>query len=172
MKSTSFRYFLLLVFFSCDSTNEKQKKIDEEKLRDPLIILNKTAVEKESEQIDMYVKRHNWDVIKTGTGLRYMIYHKGDGQQAKTGQKAKVNFEISLLNGTVCYSTKESGPQEFLIGESNVESGLHEGITYLHVGDKAKLILPSHLAHGLVGDLNKIPARSTITYDIELLEIK
>lgn len=162
---------ILMVLLSCEGSGKKEK-IDSEALKEPLIQVNKTAAEIESGQIDGYVKRHNWEVNKTGTGLRYLVYEKGTGEQAKTGQVARVNFEISLLNGTVCYSTKESGPQEFLIGESAVESGLHEGITYLHVGDKAKLILPSHLAHGLVGDLNKIPPRSTVIYDIELVGLK
>ena len=54
----------------------------------------------------------------------------------------------------------------------NVETGLHEGIKYMKVGEKAKMILPSHLAHGLIGDSKKIPPRSTIVYDIELLDLK
>jgi FKBP-type peptidyl-prolyl cis-trans isomerase FkpA len=54
----------------------------------------------------------------------------------------------------------------------NVESGLHEGILYMNEGSKALLVIPSHLAHGLVGDMNKIPPKSTIVYDIELLELK
>jgi FKBP-type peptidyl-prolyl cis-trans isomerase len=41
----------------------------------------------------------------------------------------------------------------------------------MHVGDKARLILPPHLAHGLLGDENRIPARSIIVYEIELLDI-
>jgi len=36
-------------------------------------------------------------------------------------------------------------------------------------GDRAKLIVPSHLAFGLLGDLKKIPAGATLVYDIEIL---
>lgn len=162
----------LVCFFSCQSDSGTTKKMDEEMLKEPLIRANKTAAEIESEQIEAFVKRQEWGVTTTGTGLRYFVYRQGKGAKAEIGKTAKVNFEISLLNGTVCYSSKEKGPQQFRIGESEVESGLHEGITYLHVGDKAKLILPSHLAHGLIGDMNKIPPRSTIIYDIELLELK
>jgi FKBP-type peptidyl-prolyl cis-trans isomerase len=53
-----------------------------------------------------------------------------------------------------------------------VESGLEEGILLLREGDKAKFILPPHLAHGLLGDDNKIPARSIIVYDLELLSLE
>ena len=126
----------------------------------------------ENEQIEAFVKRYKWDVTKTGTGLRYMIYKEGRGEKAKEGQYATVDFVVTLLNGDTAYSTEKDRPQQFLIGMDNVESGLHEGIQYMRVGDRAKLILPSYLAHGLVGDLNKIPPRSTIIYDIELLALK
>ncbi len=167
-----FIIFLICKFSSCVEEPVQLKTLDENKLREPLILANKTAAEAESEQIDAFVKRHGWDVIKTGTGLRYFIYRKGEGEKAMPGQVARVNFEILLISGVICYSTEKKCPQEFLIGESEVESGLHEGITYMRVGDKAKIILPSHLAHGLAGDLNKIPPRSTIIYDIELVGLK
>ena len=38
-------------------------------------------------------------------------------------------------------------------------------------GDKAKLIVPSHLAHGLVGDFDKIPPLTPIVVDIQLYKI-
>ena len=58
------------------------------------------------------------------------------------------------------------------IGKDNVESGIHEGITYLRVGDKAKLLIPSYLAHGLVGDKNKIPPRATLVVDLHLIRLQ
>jgi FKBP-type peptidyl-prolyl cis-trans isomerase len=51
-----------------------------------------------------------------------------------------------------------------------VESGLHEGIKYMKKGEKARLILPPHLAHGLIGDMNKIPMNATLIYDIQVID--
>jgi FKBP-type peptidyl-prolyl cis-trans isomerase len=42
----------------------------------------------------------------------------------------------------------------------------------MHVGDKAKFILPSHLAHGIMGDNDKIPPLTPVVYNIELLSIQ
>jgi FKBP-type peptidyl-prolyl cis-trans isomerase len=42
----------------------------------------------------------------------------------------------------------------------------------MHVGDKAKFLLPSYMAHGMHGDDAKIPALSAIVVDLELLEVK
>jgi len=53
-----------------------------------------------------------------------------------------------------------------------VESGLHEVMKYLREGDRAVVIIPSHLAFGLLGDLDKVPPFSTVVYDIYLAEVE
>ncbi len=167
---------ILFLFIVCSCSNNEQKSslknLSNKDLKETLIEANRIAAEKESIQIDGYVSRRKLDVETTGTGLRYVIYHSGGGEKAENGRMAVVKYEVSLLDGTICYSTEEKGPEEFKIGKDNVESGLHEGITYMKVGDKAKIIIPSYLAHGLAGDFNKIPVRSTIIYDIELIALK
>ena len=110
--------------------------------------------------------------MKAQTGLRFAVIKKGNGNQAKLGQFATINYSISLLDGTLCYDSKKTGPETFLIGQDHVESGLHEGIQKMQVGDKCLLIMPPHLAHGLLGDDKKIPPLSCIVYEVELLQIK
>jgi FKBP-type peptidyl-prolyl cis-trans isomerase len=41
-------------------------------------------------------------------------------------------------------------------------------VKYLKHGDKALLLIPSHLAHGLLGDFKKIPPQMPIIYDVEI----
>lgn len=164
--------YILLLLTCCCQPRETQQ-VDYQKIKDPLIDANIQSIHLESDQIDAYIKRRKWPVLKTGTGLRYYIYKENkSGEQAKNGKVASISYEISLLNGDICYSTKETGPKSFLIGMDDVESGLHEGIQYLRVGEKAKIIIPSHLAHGLAGDLKKIPQKSSIVYDVELISLK
>lgn len=155
-----------------NSEKEKAKSLTQEEVQQPMIRVNKQLIKNESENIDAYITRQNWEVEKTGTGLRYMIYKKGTGEPATHGKIAKINYKVNLLDGTLCYTSDKTGPQEFKIGEDNVESGLHEGIQYLKEGDKAKIIIPSHLAHGLIGDSEKIPPLSPIVYDVELIDVK
>ncbi len=167
---------LLLALFtqSCTDSHRKQQQvqnIQSKGFQDKLIEANKMYVKRETDEIDQYVNHHGWQMIKTGTGLRYMITSKGNGEQAKEGQRAKLNFKISLLDGTLCYSSDSTGAKEFTIGQDHVETGLHEGIQYLHVGDKATFILPSYLAYGLVGDGNKIPSKASVLYQVELLSV-
>jgi FKBP-type peptidyl-prolyl cis-trans isomerase FkpA len=133
--------------------------------------VNRLLVKKDSARIAEYIKNRNWDMIETKTGLWYKIYEKGTGKKSKEGLYATINYNVELLDGTQCYSSDSLGPKRFKIGRGSVESGLEEGILLLKEGDKARFILPPHLAHGLVGDDNRIPARSIIVYDVELLSL-
>jgi FKBP-type peptidyl-prolyl cis-trans isomerase FkpA len=177
MKTIAQMAFLLLLLtgWACKDQHKQTTKnvnIQSKEFQDKLIEANKMYVRQESDEIDQYIAHKGWNMIKTGTGLRYMIIQKGTGAQAKPEQSAKVNYKISLLDGRVCYTSDSTGPKEFIVAGDNVESGLHEGIQYMHVGDKAILILPSHLAHGLVGDENKIPPKASVIYELELLSLK
>lgn len=170
------RYTPIILFFllySCSNTKKEDKPVPSPaELKESLVNVNKIYAKKESDDIDQYISRRNWSMVSTGTGLRCMIYKNGWGEQAKADQFARVNYKISLLDGTVCYSSEKSGPKEFLIDQDHVESGLHEGVKYMKVGDKAILIIPSHLAHGLIGDEDKIPAKATLVFDLELLSLR
>jgi FKBP-type peptidyl-prolyl cis-trans isomerase FkpA len=167
MKKLSLIFFLLLLF-SCKE-EKKDKPISWTK--EDSIEMNTEWNEDEEFYIEKYLKRRpNWDMEETGTGLRYMIHERGNGDSAVRGLRAKVDYSVSLLTDEVLYSSKETGPTSFKIDHSSVESGLQEGIKRMRVGDKAIFIIPSHLAHGLVGDMNKVPPLETIVMDIHFIE--
>ena len=136
-----------------------------------LLRINKYLVGKDADIIRGYLKRRNWTMNTSPTGLWYMIYRKGNGAPAKTGKEATINYKVWLLDGTLCYSSDSLGQKKFRIGKGGVEKGLEEGILLLHVGDKARFIMPPHLADGLIGDEDRIPPRSIILYDLELVNI-
>jgi FKBP-type peptidyl-prolyl cis-trans isomerase FkpA len=162
-----------ILFVGCNQNKPKQEPVfHKDNYAEPLIKVNKKLIEKESKDIDNWLRRHQIDAESTGTGLRFAIIKKGTGNQARLGQYATINYRLSLLDGTLCYDSKKTGPETFLIGQDHVESGLHEGIQKMHVGDKSLIIMPPHLAHGLLGDDKKIPPLSCIIYEVELLQIK
>ncbi len=160
------------LFISCGEDHKPRHNPNSKELKETLMKVNKNLVGSENQAIEQYIKRYGWEMEKTGTGLRYMIYKHGKGEKAAFGKIAKLNYKVGLLDGTKCYSSSENGPKVFRIGKGGVESGLEEGVLFLHVGDRAKFILPSHLAFGLVGDSKKIPAKAVLVYDIELIELK
>lgn len=165
--------FSLVALYSCGSKKKPQQVIMNIKaFDDPLVNKNKQLSKEEKRAIDSYVQRNHFDMIETGTGVRYLIYEKGKGRTPTTKDIVLIDFDIKLLDGTICYSSRQTGAEEFVVDYDNVESGLHEAIKYLHVGDKAIIIIPSHRAFGLAGDQDRIPPLSTVVYNITLLNIK
>jgi FKBP-type peptidyl-prolyl cis-trans isomerase FkpA len=166
---------VLILSISCSNEPEKKKRLTREEMAQynkSLETANKYLTTLDAERIENYYKRRNWEMKVTETGMWYQIYQKGNGSKAKEGQIAVLNYRISLLDGTLCYSSDSTGAKEFAIGHGGVESGLEEGILLLRIGDKARFILPPYKAHGLIGDMDKIPARSIIIYELELLDLK
>lgn len=165
--------FVVSLLLSCNNPPEQPKReINRKEIEEPLLNANKQAIKAEDDQIENYISRHKWNMTKTGSGLRYAIYKKGSGPKAEIGKIAIMNYSVELISGEEIYSSEKDGAMEFLIGKGGVESGIEEGILLLHVGDHAKFIIPSHLGFGLIGDQNKVPPKSTLIYDIELLELK
>ena len=171
MRVLQFLIIIMIVTGCACGQRQATDRTPPQNLEDRLIQANKTMVEHEDEDINNYVERTGWDMITTGTGLRYWIYEKGEGDPGKFGQVAVFNYEAKLITGKLCYSSDSTGTKQFLIGKGGVESGLEEAMLLLRKGDRAKIILPSHLAFGMVGDDNCIPKRATVIYDVEMLDL-
>lgn len=162
---------ILICFSACGQKNRPQNEM-KMPTQEESIQAGKSMAKQEDTEINAYIERYNLAMERTGTGLRYKILKQGTGVNPSPGMKATVKFKTSLLDGTICYSSDSTGNETFVVDRDNVESGLHEGIKKLSKGGIAKFILPSHLAHGLTGDNNRIPARSPVVYDIELIDLK
>jgi len=148
------------------------KILTQEQVTEKLLEGNKAAIEFENEQINKFIQGKGWKMIQTGTGLRYQVIEKGKGEKTAVGKRVQFEYEVKLLSGETIYSSEKSGLKEFALGSGGVESGLEEGMLLLNVGDKARFILPSYLAHGLSGDQNQIPAKSTLIYTVKLIDLK
>lgn len=141
-------------------------------LKEQLLDMNREDVRVENVQIESLVKRYGWKTESEKTGVRLVLQKMGNGNTAKNGQMASLEYTLRLIDGTKVYSSKEDGLKTFKIGSGGVESGLEEAILKLHVGDEAIIIIPSYRAYGLVGDGNKIPPRSTLIYQVKLLKLE
>ncbi|KPK86844.1 MAG: hypothetical protein AMS27_04140 [Bacteroides sp. SM23_62_1] len=163
-----------MILFPLVTCKEEKKKMSDKDIgeqKEIMVRVNKYLVKKDVELIESYIDRREWEMEVTESGLFYQIYEHGNGKPAESGRYATINYMVSLLDGTICYDSDETGPKQFLIGRSNEESGLEQGVLMMRVGDKARFIMPPHLAHGLLGDERNIPPRSIIVYEVELLEI-
>jgi FKBP-type peptidyl-prolyl cis-trans isomerase FkpA len=164
-------FLSLFTSLSCGGPDNNSQPNKPKDFTEPLINVNKQLVASEDQRIDDFIARYKWKMHTTGTGLRYYVYKNGTGPAPEAGDIARMHYSVVLLNGDTLYTSCERGIKEFMIGQGAVESGLEEGILFLKKGDRAKLILPSHLAFGLVGDSDKIPAKAALVYDIELIDL-
>ena len=181
MRNFIFYWCIGLGFVMCKSNKSNDIPMPEDFNQPPKITTKESTTisrfwtKDEAYKIKRFVERNQWDAIVSETGLYCYIYAKNaDGKQAKRGDVAVVNFKVRLLDAdtTLCYASQKGAPQDILIEMDNVESGLHEALTYLRERESAYVILPHYLAHGLVGDLDRIPPLSPVLYDIELIELK
>jgi FKBP-type peptidyl-prolyl cis-trans isomerase len=103
------------------------------------------------------------ETIKQGAGDRVtksgdMISVHYTGTLASTGAK----FDSSLDRGT---------PFRFDLGAGQVIKGWDQGLLGMKVGEKRKLTIPPALGYGDEAMGTKIPANSTLIFEVELLEI-
>ena len=169
-----FSVVLLVIMLACDNDKSKHynQVVDNKLLEELLVKNNVDLLKKESDLIDDYVKRNGLEVTKTGTGLRFQILNAGEGELIKKGDIITIQYEVSFLNGEVVYSSENDGNKTFVVGRGGVESGLEEGVLKLNKYSEAILILPSHLAHGLVGDGRRILHKSVLVYRLKVTDIK
>jgi peptidyl-prolyl cis-trans isomerase A (cyclophilin A) len=110
---------------------------------------------------------------ETASGLRYQIIQKGTGAKAEKGQQVSVHYQGALIDGTVFDSSyKRKEPIEFQLGIGQVISGWDEGLQLLHVGDKARFVIPSDLAYGSAGAGGVIPPDAILVFDVEMVGAK
>lgn len=169
-------FLTLFVLISCSNHKNDNSKptnqVNPDEYLEDLEQANKYFIVNEDDQISEYSNRYGWKMDKTGTGLRYYIYEHGNGKEVENDMIVKFDFVVNLLNGTVCYDSKQMGAKEIRIGKAEVVSGLEEGLLLLRQGDRAKFIIPSHLAFGWLGDSDKIPTRAVLIYDVKVLEVR
>ena len=164
---------IMLFFSSCGESPRPVTATSHIRLTDEkLIDYNRGVIKTEEQEIEDFLARYRWDMKQSSTGLRYLIYRKGNGRQAGTGMMARFHYSVGLLNGTLVYSSDSLEEKAFILGHGGVETGLEEGMLLLREGDRAKFIIPSYLAFGLLGDQRKIPPGATLVYDIDLIELQ
>jgi len=102
-------------------------------------------------------------------GLKYQDLIVGIGQKPRRGRKVVVQYTLTLENGKKIDSSGKKG-FAFRFGTGEVIKGWDLGIASMQVGGERHLIVPPHLGYGDKRTGN-IPAKSTLHFDVKLLEV-
>lgn len=128
------------------------------------------APNKKEGQAFLEANKKKEGVVTTASGLQYKIIKEGTGPKPSAGDRVKVHYQGSLLNGKVFDSSIERGePATF--GVNEVIPGWTEALQLMPVGSKWQLFIPSDLGYGDAGAGQDIKPGSTLLFDVELIEI-
>lgn len=111
-------------------------------------------------------------VFTTSSGLQYMVLRQGSGLRPKPGERVKVNYVGTLLDGTKFDSSYDRG-EPAVFGLNQVIPGWTEGVGMMPIGGKYRFWIPGHMAYGEQGGGNgTIGPNSTLIFDVELLGVQ
>jgi FKBP-type peptidyl-prolyl cis-trans isomerase len=111
--------------------------------------------------------------VTTETGLKYVELSCGDGVEAIRGATVTVDYVGRLEDGKKFDSSIDRGePFVFALGAGEVIPGWDEGIAGMRVGGMRRLTIPPDLAYGETGYPPVIPPDSTLTFEVDLLEVE
>jgi len=110
-------------------------------------------------------------VKETDSGLQYKVLEEGSGVSPDSTDRVRVNYEGTLIDGTVFDSSYERGePVTFPL--NRVIPGWTEGLQLMKEGAKYKFFIPGTLAYGQnPPPQGPIGPNETLIFEVELLKV-
>ncbi|MEC4768862.1 FKBP-type peptidyl-prolyl cis-trans isomerase [Halomonas sp. CUBES01] len=110
------------------------------------------------------------DVTVMESGLQYEVLEAGDGESPGPQDTVEVNYEGTLLDGTVFDSSFERG-ESVSFQVNQVIEGWQEALQAMSVGDSWMLYIPADLAYGESGQ-GPIGPNEVLTFRVDLLDVE
>lgn len=139
------------------------------------IIFIERALERRADW--MAIKSWNKEQVNQGftiapSGLAYKVLTEGNGLQAFKGKRVSVHYTGYLLDGKKFDSSRDRGKEfQFTLGAGQVIQGWDEGVAMMKVGSRYLFRLPPDLAYGDRGFPGAIPPKSTLYFDVQLIDV-
>ena len=110
--------------------------------------------------------------VETDSGLEYQVIREGSGPRPVEGQWVRVDESTSLPDGTLIFSTWDTGqPVRFQLGAEMVVDGMEEIVYDMRVGEKRNAIMPPAITKRQRYP-NVFGPDDTLHFVIELVEIE
>jgi FKBP-type peptidyl-prolyl cis-trans isomerase FkpA len=97
---------------------------------------------------------------------------EGTGPEAMSGDLVRIHYVGTLSDGKEFDSSRKRGEAfEFRLGGGSTIRGFDTAVTGMKVGGTRRATIPPELGYGRRGMPPSIPPNSTLTFEVELLEI-
>jgi FKBP-type peptidyl-prolyl cis-trans isomerase FkpA len=110
------------------------------------------------------------ETVATKSGLQITMLKEGTGPSPKASDRVEVHYHGTFEDGTVFDSSVDRG-KTATFPLRRVIKCWTEGLQLMKVGGKARLVCPPTIAYGSRSK-GKIPANSTLYFDVELIAIE
>lgn len=134
-------------------------------LRDNMIAANRIIAQSEEQQIDSYASRRGWQMQRLPGGARVMATRHATGARIDYEDTVTLSYSVEDLAGRTIYSRRTD---TVVCGRLQPTRGLDAALRTLDHGSRARVILPSEQAYGVVGDGDRIGTRVVLVYDLEV----
>lgn len=113
--------------------------------------------------------------LEQASGLYFLpVTTNPNARRVTAGTTVSVLYTAHLLDatGTVfdASSLHNNVPVTFTVGAGQLIPGFEEGISLMHIGDRAELLIPSGLAYGASTAGGAIPANSVVRFEVEVVD--
>jgi FKBP-type peptidyl-prolyl cis-trans isomerase len=128
--------------------------------------------EKEEAGLKKFLADNKITVAPTPSGVYIVESQAGEGLKIDTGSMVTLQFIVSLINGEKIFSSYDRPePLKFQCGTKFDTPGMQEAVEKMKKGEKAKVIVPSHMGFGEKGRGSLVPPYATLVYDVEILDV-
>lgn len=167
-----FLLLMLMVLMGCstrmDPSEDRPNPVPS---ANEMIDMNIRMMRAEQDYIQQFLAEREWEMEESGTGLRMVWLH-----ESAASVKPTVGSVVALYWQGAPLDRWDAG---FTLGDTLLMrvdrddqiAALHEAVKSMHVGDKLRLIVPSHLGYGVHGKGEEVPSRASLLCEVELLAI-
>ncbi len=177
MYKYSFYLFLsCFLLFSCKENETSRKPISKSKSietelsikRNTEMILDEDTLFKQYIEAD---KKNDYIQSNKGFWFTYLNRQLKDSIYLNKGDIAIYNYEVYSTNDSLLYAKSDFGTLSYKVDEEDILPILRNSLKVLKPTETIKVLSPSLLAYGYMGDQNKITKNQPLIFVITLESI-
>lgn len=173
----SLLFLMLLLSIGCQQKEEARRPLTQSKLSsiNTSIERNIEVVKDEEGFFKNYIATdtsNTYTNSKNGFWYTYIARQLKDSIRPQTGDLVNYTYAVHSINDSLIYSNNEIGNLTYRIDKEDILPILRHSLKMMKANETIKVLSPSALAYGYVGDQKKIKKNQPLIFTITLLSIE